>query len=386
MKISSRVESLPPYLFVEVSRRVSRKKAQGEKIIDFGIGDPDIPTPPHIIERLREECLNPQNHRYPETSGLLKFRRAISDWYFRRFGVSLNPEKEVLPLLGSKEGIGHLSFCFIDPGDIALIPDPGYPVYAGSTLLCGGKSFPLPLREENGFLPLLEEIPLPVASRAKLLWLNYPNNPTGASADMDFFERVVSFARRHDLVVCHDAAYTEVYFDNYRPPSLMQVTGAKEVGVEFHSLSKTYNMTGWRVGMAVGNPEIIDALFRFKSNLDSGVPQAIQYAAIEALSGPQDSIVQHNLIYQKRRDKLVYALNEVGLEAKSPSASFYVWAKVPSPFLSGEFAHRLLNDVGVVVTPGRGYGQYGEGYIRLSLTIPDEELDEGINRIRMWHS
>ena len=385
MKISSRVESLPPYLFVEISRRVSQKRAQGGRVIDFGIGDPDISTPSPIIERLREECLDPQNHRYPETSGLPELRKAISDWYFKRFGVSLNPDKEVLPLLGSKEGIGHLSFCLIDPGDIALVPDPGYPVYAGSTLLCGGKPFSFPLREESRFLPLLEEIPSHITSQAKVLWLNYPNNPTGATADIDFFEGAVSFARRHGLLVCHDAAYTEVYFDEYRPPSLMQVAGAKEVGVEFHSLSKSYNMTGWRVGMVVGNPGVIDALFRLKSNLDSGVPQAIQYAAIEALTGPQDSIVQRNLIYQKRRDKLVYALNEAGLEAKPPRASFYIWAKVPSPLSSEEFAGRLLDDIGVVVTPGKGYGMYGEGYVRLSLTILDGELDEGIDRIRTWH-
>lgn len=384
MKVSKRIEELPPYLFVRISQKIAERKSRGEKVISFGMGDPDIATPDSIIQRLCREAKMPANHRYPETYGLPEFRRAIAQWYERRFGVVLDPDKEVLPLIGSKEGIGHIAFCFIDPGDIALIPDPAYPVYSVSTMFAGGEAYFMPLTEDNGFLPDLERVPPEVARRAKVLWLNYPNNPTGAVAGIDFFKKAVAFAKKYDLVVCHDAPYTEVAFEGYRPPSFLEVPGAKDVGVEFHSLSKSYNMTGWRVGMAVGNAQIRDALMRFKSNLDSGIPQAIQYAAIEALRGDQSCIEEHNAIYQRRRDRIVKVLREVGLRVTPPKASLYIWAGIPDGYTSAEYATKLLDGAGVVVTPGTGYGKYGEGYIRLSLTAADSEIDEGLECLLAW--
>lgn len=386
MKMSQRIENLPPYLFVEISRKIAQKKAKGEEVVSFGIGDPDIPTPPHIIDRLCQAARDPVNHRYPETEGLIELRRAIAGWYQSRFGVSLDANTEVLPLIGAKEGIAHIALCFIDPGDIALVPDPAYPVYAIGTSLAGGKPYYLPLTEENDFLPDLNAIPAHVLKKAKLLWLNYPNNPTGAVAELDFFKRAVAFARQHDLAICHDGPYSEVAYDGYQAVSFMQAAGAKDVGIEFHSFSKSYNMTGWRIGMAVGNAKMVNALMRVKSNLDSGIPQAIQYAAIAALTGSQDCIQQHNSIYQKRRDLVVAALNSIGIEAKPPKASLYVWAKVPQGYTSVEFATDLLEKVGVVVTPGVGYGQNGEGYVRLSLTIPDAALAKGLSLLAGWHS
>jgi LL-diaminopimelate aminotransferase len=381
MNFAARIQKLPPYLFAEISRKVAEKQSQGVDVISFGIGDPDLPTPGHILESLREASLDPANHRYPETAGLPELRQAIARWYERRFGVSLDPQREVLPLIGSKEGIGHIALCFIDPGDVALVPDPSYPVYAMGTLLAGGEAYYLPLREENGFLPDLEAVPGKVLRKARLLWLNYPNNPTGAVADIAFFERAAAFGREHGLAVLHDGPYSEVAFDGYRAPSFLEAEGAREVGIEFHSLSKSYNMTGWRIGMAAGNAEIIDALTRVKSNLDSGIPQAIQRMAIAALEGPQGCIEEHNRVYQRRRDRLVAALRGIGLRVSPPKASLYVWARVPEGTTSVEFATRLLDEAGVVVTPGVGYGPSGEGYVRLSLTIPDERLEEGVRRL-----
>ena len=384
--ISKRVENLPPYLFVEISRKIAEKRAKGEEVISFAIGDPDIPTPSHIIDRLLQAAQDPANHRYPETAGLLQLRQAIAEWYQRRFGVSLDADAEVLPLIGAKEGIAHIALCFIDPGDIALVPDPAYPVYSVSTALAGGEPYYMPLTEGNNFLPALDAIPDYVWKRAKLLWINYPNNPTGAVADLDFFRRVVEFARRHDIAICHDGPYSEVTYDGYQPVSFMQTDGAKEVGVEFHSLSKSYNMTGWRIGMVVGNPIMVDALKRVKSNLDSGIPQAIQYAAIEALTGSQDCIREHNAIYQKRRNLVLETLNNIGLEAKPPKAGLYIWAKVPEGYTSVDFTTDLLEKVGVAVTPGLGYGKVGEGYVRLSLTIPDAMLMKGLSRLAEWRN
>jgi len=384
MKMARRIENLPPYLFVEITQKIAEKKAKGEEVISFAIGDPDIPTPHHIIDRLCQAAQDPANHRYPETEGLPGLRRAIAEWYKKRFNVSLDAAKEVLPLMGSKEGLAHVAWCIIDPGDIALVPDPAYPVYGISTILAGGTPHYIPLVAENDFLPDLDNIPAQVVEKAKMLWINYPNNPTGAVADIDFFNHVVKFAQQHNLAICHDGPYSEVAFDGYQPVSFMQAEGAKGVGVEFHSLSKSYNMTGWRIGMAVGNAELIDALKRVKSNVDSGISQAIQYAAIEALAGPQDCIQEHNTIYQKRRDLVVDMLNNIGLEAKTPKASLYVWAKVPKGYNSIEFANTLLEDVGVVVTPGVGYGKNGEGYVRLSLTIPDAGLVKGLSRLAGW--
>jgi LL-diaminopimelate aminotransferase len=384
MKLSRRIEYLPPYLFVEINRKIAEKRAKGEEVVSFAIGDPDIPTPPHVIEKLCQAAKDPANHRYPETEGLPELRQAIADWYKKRFGVSLDADKEVLPLIGSKEGVAHIAFCFIDFRDVALVPDPAYPVYAISTMLASGNPYYLPLLEENNFLPDLNAIPAYILKRAKLLWINYPNNPTSAVADLDFFNRVVEFARQHGLAVCHDGPYSEVAFDGYQPVSFMQADGAREVGVEFHSLSKTYNMTGWRIGMVVGNAVMIDALKRLKSNLDSGIPQAIQRAAITALSGPQDCVKAHNDIYQRRRDLIIDVLNNIGLEARPPKASLFIWAKVPKGYTSVEFADDLLDKVGVAVIPGVGYGKHGEGYVRLSLTVPDSIVVKGLSKLSSW--
>ncbi len=381
MEFAKRIEKLPPYLFATISKKIAEKRAQGINVVSFAIGDPDLPTPPHIIEALNEASRDPANHRYPESEGLPELREAIAGWYQRRFGVELDPQREVVPLIGSKEGIGHIALCFIDPGDLALVTDPGYPVYAIGTMFAGGDVHYLPLREENDFLPDLDAVPEDVASRAKALWLNYPNNPTGAVADIAFFERAVAFARKYDLAILHDGPYSEVAFDGYRPVSFLEARGARDVGIEFHSFSKSYNMTGWRIGMAVGNAKIIDALTRVKSNLDSGIPQAIQKMAIAAAEGPQDCIEEHNKIYQRRRDRLMTALSNLGLSLRAPKASLYLWAGTPAGTTSVEFATRLLEEAAVVVTPGVGYGPSGEGYVRLSLTIPDEQLEEGVRRM-----
>jgi LL-diaminopimelate aminotransferase len=385
VRLSQRVENLPPYLFLEISRKIAERKAKGEDVVSFGIGDPDIPTPPHVIERLCKEAHVPANQRYPESEGLPELRKTIANWYLRRFGVTLDPEKEVAPLIGSKEGIAHVALCLLNPGDIALITDPGYPVYTIGTKLAGGTPYYLPISPKNNFLPDLDNIPIDILAKARVLWLNYPNNPTGAVADLNFFNKAVEFAKKHDICICHDGPYSEVAFDGYTPVSFLQAEGAKDVGIEFHSLSKTYNMTGWRIGMAVGNATAINALKTLKSNMDSGIPQAIQYAAIEALTGPQNYIKEHNDIYQRRRDLIVDTLNKMGLEAQPPKASLYIWAKVPHGFTSVEFTNDLLDKVGVVVTPGTGYGSNGEGYVRLSLTIADALLLKGLSRMVQWH-
>jgi LL-diaminopimelate aminotransferase len=386
MKAAKRITELKPYLFVEINKKIAEKKARGEEVISFAIGDPDIPTPPHIIKKLCEQAENPENHRYPESAGLPELSQAIAGWYGKRFGVSLDPETEVLPLIGSKEGIAHIAFCYLDSGDTALVTDPGYPVYAISTGLAGGKPYYLPLKEENGYLPDFNGISDNILKSAKMLWINYPNNPTAAVADIDFFNRVVEFAKKNGIIVCHDGPYSEVAYDGYQPVSFMQADGAREVGVEFHSLSKSYNMTGWRIGMVVGNAEVIAALRTLKSNLDSGIPQAIQYMAIEALSGPQDCIAEHNAIYQRRRDLVVEVLNNIGLDAEKPKASLYVWARVPEGFNSVDFTADLLDQVGVAVTPGVGYGENGDGYVRLSLTISDAALVKGLSRLSGWRN
>lgn len=381
MKFASRMDRVPPYLFVEISRKIAEKKAQGIDVISFGIGDPDIPTPASVVDRLRDTALDTPNHRYPETDGLPEFRQAVADWYQRRFGITVRPDEETLPLIGAKEGIGHAALCFIEPGDIALVPDPGYPVYSVGTWFAGGECHWMPLLEENGWLPDLDAIPQDVARKAKVIWLNYPNNPTGAIADGDYFAKVVEFAKAYDIAVLHDASYSEVAFDGYRPVSFLETPGAMDVGVEFHSLSKSYNMTGWRLGMAVGNADIISALMVVKSNLDSGVPNAIQYMGIEAMALSQDDIDARNRVYERRRDRVVQTLQAVGLDAIPPKASLYVWTRIPQGFSSAEFTAKLLEEANIVVTPGNGYGQYGEGYIRLSLTIGDEDMERGLERL-----
>ncbi len=384
IKLANRVENLPPYLFAEISRKIAQRKAKGQEIVSFGIGDPDIPTPPHIIERLCKEAKNPANHRYPESEGLPVLRQAVAEWYQKRFEVTLDADKEVLPLIGSKEGIAHIALCLIDTGDIALVPDPGYPVYTIGTLFAGGELYKIPLTAENGFLPDLDNIPVKVLKKARVLWISYPNNPTGAVAELDFFDKAVAFAKKHDIAICHDGPYSEVAFDGYKPVSFLQAEGARDVGIEFHSLSKSYNMTGWRIGMAAGNARIIDALRRVKSNLDSGIPQAIQYAAIEAFNGPQECIGEHNAIYERRRNQLVAVLNKIGFQVKPPKASLYIWARVPEGYTSVSLTGELLDKIGVVVTPGTGYGEHGEGYVRLSLTIPDADLAKGVALLSKW--
>ncbi len=385
MKFSSRLDKLAPYPFVEISRIIAKKRAEGVEIVTFGIGDPDIPTPDPIVDRLVQASRTPANHRYPETDGLPQVRESIAAWYKDRFGVDhLDPGSEVLPLIGAKEGIGHVAFCFLDPGDVALVPDPGYPVYAAGTLFAGAESYYMPLLEENGWLPDLEVIPPEVARNAKVLWLNYPNNPTGAVADGDYYRKAIAFAREYDVAVLHDAAYSEVVFNGYKALSFLEVEGAKDVGIEFHSLSKCFNMTGWRFGSAVGNADMIQALFKIKSNLDSGIPQAIQEMAIEALTGSQQHIQDNNAIYQKRRDKVMDALIRLGLGVVPPKAALYVWARVPEGYTSASFTARLLDDLAIVVTPGSSYGEHGEGYIRLSLTTPDDMIDKGVDRLNSW--
>ena len=384
MKFSDRLGKLAPYPFVEISRIIAEKRAAGADVVTFGIGDPDIPTPQPIIDRLLDASQDPPNHRYPETDGLPEVRRAIAHWYEQRFGVQLDPDKEVLPLIGAKEGIGHAAFCFLDPGDVALIPDPAYPVYGVGTMFAGAESHIMPLYERNGWLPELDAIPGPVADAAKLMWLNYPNNPTSAVATHEDLAAAVAYCREKDVALLHDAAYSEVGYEGYRATSCIQVDGAKDVSLEFHSLSKTYNMTGWRIGMAVGNAEMIRALFQIKANLDSGIPQAIQQMAIEALTGSQDCVDSNVEIYQRRRDRVIKALRTLGLTVDVPRASLYIWARVPEGFTSAELAARLLEETDIVVTPGSSYGQYGEGYIRLSLTTPDEQVEKGCQRLESW--
>jgi LL-diaminopimelate aminotransferase len=384
MKLAKRVESLPPYLFAEISKKIAAKRAQGVDVVTFAIGDPDLPTPKHILDKLHEAADDPANHRYPESEGLPELRQSIADWYDRRFEVKFDPLKETLPLIGSKEGIAHMALCFIDPGDLALSPDPGYPVYEIGTMFAGGTTYSLPCSAETGWKPDLEAVPGDIADRAKLLWLNYPNNPTGAVADFDFFERAVAWAKKHDVAICHDNPYCDVAYDGYKPISIFQVPGARDVAVEFNSWSKIYNMTGWRIGMVVGNPQMVDALMRVKSNVDSGIPQAIQRMAIEAVYGPQDCIDEHNQIYQRRRDRMVEVLQKIGLKVEKPKASLYVWARLPDGVKSGDYAARLIEDCAVVVTPGRGYGVNGEGYVRLSVTTPDDRMEEGLRRLVGW--
>ncbi|OFW55940.1 MAG: LL-diaminopimelate aminotransferase [Candidatus Solincola sediminis] len=381
MKLSKRVSELPPYLFAEIDRKIAEKRAQGVDIIDFGIGDPDLPTPANIVEMLCIEASKVENQRYPSYRGMPRFRRAASDWIGRRFDVEVDPEEETLALIGSKEGIANLPIAFINDGDIALIPDPAYPVYRTGILFSGGVPVEIPLREENNFLPDLAAIKEETWRRAKIFFLNYPNNPTAAVADLGFFEELVHYARKHEVLLAHDNAYSEVTFDGYEAPSLLQIPGAKEVSVEFHSLSKTYNMTGWRIGFAIGGKNIIEAFGRVKTNIDSGVFSAVQLAAVEALEGPQDCVKSNREIYSHRRDILVGALRGIGWKADLPKATLYLWMKVPEGFDSRGFTKELLERTAIVVAPGSAYGSHGEGYVRFSLTLPDERLEEGIARL-----
>lgn len=378
---ADRLKLLPPYLFAEIDRGKAELAARGVDIISLGIGDPDLPTPPHIIERLKNAAGNSVNHRYPGYEGLLTFRRSVADWYAVRFGVVLDPEKEVVSLIGSKEGIAHIPLAFINPGDVVLCPDPAYPVYNIGTLFAGGVPYFMPLEEKNGFLPELKAIPGDVLKRARLLFLNYPNNPTSACADGNFFREAVDFARENGILVCHDAAYTEVFFDDDPPASFLQTPGAKEVCIEFHSLSKTYNMTGWRIGFASGNADAVAGLGRIKTNIDSGIFQAIQEAGITALESDQGPVAEMRGIYQGRRDLACRLLGRMGYSFTVPKATFYLWVSTPPGLTSADFVSRVLQETGVVLTPGNGFGKHGEGYFRISLTVSEQRLEEALTRM-----
>lgn len=382
MRAAKRLQNLPPYPFATLERRIAELKSKGMDIVRLDIGSPDLPPPPFIVEALYKSAQAPTNHGYPGYYGTPQLRRAIADYYARRFGVELDPKEEALVLIGSKEGLAHASLAFLDPGDLALIPDPGYPTYYLSTLLAGGEVYYMPLLAENEFFPDFSAIPTEIAERARLMWLGYPNNPTGATANLDSLSRAVDFARAHDILLCHDNPYCDLTYDGYLAPSILQIPGAKEVGIEFNSLSKTYNMAGWRVGMAVGNAEAIKALALVKSNVDSGVFLPIQDAAVAALTGDQSWIPERNAIYQERRDIVMEGLKELGLEAERPKAALYVWVRIPAGCTSQDFATRLLEEKGVSVAPGNYYGPSGEGYVRISLTIPPERLREGMRRMR----
>lgn len=384
MKFAKRVQDLPPYLFVGISKAIAKKKEQGIDVISFGIGDPDIPTPKKVLDRLKKASDIPAHHRYPESEGLPEFRKAVADFYKNRFDVDLDFSNEIINLIGAKEGIAHAPLCFIDPGDKALVPNPAYPVYEIGTMFAGGETVFVDLLEENNFLIDFTSIDTKLAKEAKMLWINYPNNPTGAIAHLDFFKEAVEFCKEFDIALMHDACYTEVTYDGYVAPSLLQLPEAKDISIEFHSLSKTANMTGWRVGTAVGNPDMINALMRVKSNIDSGLSQAIQEMGIEALSLSKDWLNANNETYKKRRDKVVATLKEIGLDASAPKATLYIWTRVPNGYTSASFTEKLLEEVNVVVTPGSGYGTAGEGFIRLSLTIPDEQIDEGLKRLSQF--
>jgi len=379
---AKRIEQIPPYLFAEIDKKKEEMRQKGMDLIDLGIGDPDLPTPKPIIERLKKAAEDPRNHRYPSYEGMIEFRTAVAKWYERRFRVKLNPKTEVLSLIGSKEGIAHIPLAFVNPGDYVLVPSPGYPVFRVSTLFAGGTPYFLPLRKENGFLPNLSEIPKGVAEKAKLLFINYPNNPTSAIAERPFFEEVVAFAERYQIIVCHDAAYSEIAFDGYKPLSFLEVEGAKELGIEFHSLSKTFNMTGWRIGFVVGHSEIVAGLGRVKTNIDSGLFQAIQEAGTEALNHLDTPLPEIIKTYERRRDVMVEGLQGIGLEVEKPKATFYLWIQVPRGYTSAQFATLLLEQAGIVATPGNGFGEAGEGYIRMALTVDETRLKEAITRLK----
>jgi LL-diaminopimelate aminotransferase len=382
VRTASRIANLPPYLFAEIDRKKEAKQAQGIDVISLGIGDPDTPTPDHIVEAMARAIRDPKNHQYPSYFGAKRYREAAAEWMRRRFGVDVDPATEVLALIGSKEGIAHVFLAFVDPGDYTLVPGAGYPVYHTGGILSGGQSWFMPMTEENGFLADFESTPPEVLAKAKMMFLSYPNNPTSAIATEEYFDRAIAFAREHDLLLIHDNAYSEIGFDGYRAPSILERPGAKDVAIELFSLSKAYNMTGWRVAFAVGNAQAIKALGTVKSNIDSGVFTAIQDAAIEALLGPQDSIQELCALYQRRRDLVIDTLHRIGLHAQTPKATIYVWARVPEGYTSAAFAEKVLDEANVIVAPGNAYGPSGEGYIRISLTTPDDRLEEALERIK----
>ena len=381
-KMADRLAALPPYLFAEIDRVKNEVKARGIDIISLGIGDPDMPTPDFIVEALHQSAKKPENHQYPSYVGLRTFRSAVSTWYKGRFGVDLDPDNEVVSLIGSKEGIAHFPLAFINPGDLALVCTPNYPVYNIAVNFAGGDVQFVPLTDEHDFLPDLDAISEDNWRRAKMIFVNYPNNPTAATAPDSFYERLIAKAKEFGVIVVHDAAYTEVYYDEAdKPRSIMEFPGAKDVAIEFHSLSKTYNMTGWRIGMAVGNPDLVKGLGKIKENVDSGIFQAVQEAGIVALAQGEPYTAKFRAIYKERRDVVVKALGKIGISCRTPKATFYVWSRVPQGQTSAAFVSRLLQETGVVTTPGNGFGAPGEGYFRISLTVDTPRLEEAVSRI-----
>jgi LL-diaminopimelate aminotransferase len=383
MKTSARLDRLPPYLFAELERKIAEKKAAGVDVISLGIGDPDTPTPALVVDALAQAAADPGTHRYPSNRGRAELRQAFADFYARRFGVALDPDTEIVPALGAKECVFNLNLAFLDPGSVALAADPGYPVYTGGPLIAGAESVLMPLAPELGFVPDLDAIPAEARAAARLMYLNYPNNPTGAVAPDGFFEQVVEFARAHDILVVHDASYTETTFDGYVAPSFLETPGAKEVGVEIFSLSKGYNLTGWRTAAIVGNADAVAAYWKLKTNIDSGMFEAVQLAAVAALSEAGDQIARDmSAIYARRRDLVVDALRAIGVDVRSPQGTIYVWAPVPDGHTSASYCELVLEESAVVVSPGGAYGPNGEGFFRISLTVPDDRLAEAMERLR----
>lgn len=384
-ELSKKLKSLPPYLFIEIDKAKRKARQEGRDIIDLGIGDPDQPTPAYIIDKLCQSVRDHATHHYALDQGLPELRRAIANWYKRRFSVELNPETEILPLIGSKEGIVHFPLALLNEGDYGLVPDPSYPPYKGGIILAGGKPYLTPLLESNMFLPDFKKIPLNILRKAKLMYINYPNNPTAATASIDFYQEVVKFATRSKIVVISDLAYSEISYNRYQPCSFLEVKGAKDIAIEFHSLSKTYNMTGWRIGWVSGNAKLVSTLAKVKSNIDSGIFSAVQLAGIAALEGPQDQIRNMCELYQERRDILVSGLKSLGWQVRAPKATFYVWLNIPKKTDSIKFSTVLLEKANIVVTPGLGFGKMGEGYIRMALTVDKERIKEALDRLKnVW--
>ena len=383
MQFAKRLEKIPPYLFAEIDRKRDEMVSKGVDIINMGVGDPDKPTPQPIVQAMHEAIDDSSTHNYPPYQGTKEFREAVVQWMERRFGVEgLNPLTEVVSSIGSKEAIHNTFLAFVEPGDYTLIPDPGYPVYRTSTIFAGGDFYRMPLLPSAKFLPDLAAIPEEIARKAKLLWINYPNNPTGGLATLEFFEQLVAYCKKYDILLCHDHAYSEMAYDGYKPPSVLQVPGAKDIAIEFHSLSKSYNMTGWRVGFVVGSSHGIKGLGQVKTNVDSGVFKAVQKAAIAAYSTTEAELQEVMSVYQKRRDIIIQGLQSLGWDIEAPKATLYVWAKVPQGYTSTDFVTLLLDKCGIIVPPGNGYGESGEGFFRIALTVPDERMHEAIKRMK----
>ncbi len=380
-ELAQRLKVLPPYLFAELDRRKQEKLEQGVDVIDLGVGDPDLPTPQPIVEALQRAAENPDNHKYPSYVGMKAYREAVSQWYKRRFDIDLCPDNEVIALIGSKEGVAHFPLAFVQEGDVVICPDPAYPVYKIGTIFAGGEPYTVPLKAENDFLPDIGSIPQDIVDRAKIIWVNYPNNPTSADATEDFYKDLIKWAKKHNIIIASDNAYSEIYLGDRKPISILQMDGAKDVAIEFHSLSKTYNMTGWRIGMAVGNEDLVKGLGKVKTNVDSGQFNAVQEAGITALNMPESELDKLRAIYKERREVMTSALRKLGLEPLESDVTFYIWIKVPEGYRSADFVGRLIDKAGIVCTPGNGFGDAGEGYFRISLTVPTERLMEAAKRI-----